>query len=68
MIRPLEYCITASHISSSIETINTRLMELESLREKYIAKKLEFEQQDGLVNPNRPASPQNNIREERYIS
>ncbi|WP_437920627.1 hypothetical protein [Sphingobacterium sp. LRF_L2] len=38
MIRPLEYCTTASHLQTSIETIEIRIRELQELREQYLTK------------------------------
>lgn len=39
MIRPLEYCENATHLISSIETIDARILELLHLRKQYIAQK-----------------------------
>ncbi|WP_164111075.1 MULTISPECIES: hypothetical protein [Sphingobacterium] len=39
MIRPLEYCENTTHLTSSIETIDTRILELLHLRKQYMAEK-----------------------------
>lgn len=39
MIRPLEYCENATHLTASIETIDARILELINLRKQYIAEK-----------------------------
>lgn len=38
MIRPIEYCENISHIRTSIDTIDYRILELISLKKKYIKK------------------------------
>lgn len=39
MIRPLEYCENTTHITSSIETIDSRILELLHLRKQYVAER-----------------------------
>ncbi|MFD2552902.1 MULTISPECIES: hypothetical protein [Sphingobacterium] len=39
MIRPLEYCENTAQIASSINTIDSRILELLQLRKQYVAKK-----------------------------
>lgn len=39
MIRPLEYCETPTHLTSSIETIDARILELLHLRKQYVAQR-----------------------------
>lgn len=39
MIRPLEYCENATHLTLSIETIDARILELLHLRKQYMAQK-----------------------------
>lgn len=39
MIRPLEYCENIEHLTSSIETIDARILELVNLRSKYYTEK-----------------------------
>lgn len=46
MIRPLEYCTTLSHIKSSIDTIDNRILELKTLRKIYVDKEVELEQDE----------------------
>ena len=38
MIRPLEYCVNKQHIHVSVETIDSRIVELLALRKTYIDK------------------------------
>ncbi|WP_293887581.1 MULTISPECIES: isochorismate pyruvate-lyase [unclassified Sphingobacterium] len=38
MIRPLEYCVNKKHIDVSIDTIDSRIVELLALRNTYIEK------------------------------
>ncbi|MDM1295499.1 chorismate mutase [Sphingobacterium sp. N143] len=38
MIRPLEYCVSSQHINASIDTIDSRIVELLALRKTYINK------------------------------
>ncbi len=39
MIRPLEYCENTAQIAASIETIDSRILELLHLRKQYVAEK-----------------------------
>ncbi|ERJ61177.1 hypothetical protein M472_20710 [Sphingobacterium paucimobilis HER1398] len=39
MIRPLEYCENTAQITASIETIDSRILELLHLRKQYLAQK-----------------------------
>ncbi len=38
MIRPLEYCINQQHIHVSVDTIDSRIVELLALRKTYVEK------------------------------
>ena len=42
MIRPLEYCVNSQHIKSSIDTIDSRIVELLALRQAYLNKERAF--------------------------
>lgn len=56
MIRPLIYCETISHIRTSIDTIDCRILELIALRESYLKKQQELNdnQHQSEKNPNLP--------------
>ncbi|MGE8428362.1 MAG: isochorismate pyruvate-lyase [Sphingobacterium sp.] len=43
MIRPLEYCVNKQHIHDSVDTIDSRIVELLALRKTYISKGKSFE-------------------------
>jgi Chorismate mutase type II. len=38
MIRPLEYCVNQQHIHVSVDTIDSRIVELLALRKTYVEK------------------------------
>lgn len=48
MIRPLEYCVTSEHVRTSLNTIDERIREMLILRQQYIEKLVEIEQDDSL--------------------
>lgn len=50
MIRPLEYSTEKSHFEESINTIDSRIQELEALKAQYLKKAVEFEKIDSLLN------------------
>lgn len=50
MIRPLEYSTERSHFEESINTIDLRIQELETLKAQYLKKAVEFEKIDSLLN------------------
>lgn len=49
MIRPLIYCENITHINTSISTIDERILELEKLREAYLKKGLEIDNDKMLI-------------------
>lgn len=49
MIRPLDYCVTSDHVRASLNTIDERIHEMLVLRQQYIEKLMNIEQDDNLL-------------------
>lgn len=49
MIRPLEYCSTSEHVRTSLNTIDERIREMLVLRQQYLEKLMNIEQDDSLL-------------------
>ncbi|MFZ4862570.1 hypothetical protein ACL9RF_10320 [Sphingobacterium sp. Mn56C] len=62
MIRPIDYCETPDHFSSSILTIEQRIEELQTLRKQYIQK---FQTLTATVNLTAVEQPQESIYNEQ---
>jgi len=68
MIRPLEYCVNQQHIHVSVDTIDSRIVELLALRKTYVekGKSLNDVQEEEEQNLIRNLNPNYKILAERF--